>query len=195
MVHDDPMTIRRALAVLLTDEEPATVSDVQTGYLAVVDEAWKVLELVNSWVFHAEAKLGVTLAYLGALFAGLIAMVSSFLSPSNTILGLTGAAVALLLIGVVCAAIGILPRFKHSPTGDSRIYYRDIAALSSSDRYLERFKSAVASENVLMHLTQQIHAVSRVAERKFLWAHRAVMFGVASLLTTGLVAFGLLIGW
>ncbi|MGP9615188.1 Pycsar system effector family protein [Brachybacterium sp. AOP42-B2-9] len=161
-----------------------------------VAEAWRVLGLVNGWVVHAEAKLGVSLALMGALFAGLIAMAASFNQPSATILALEAVAVVFLVAGVVCASIGILPSYGKSEAGNNPIYYRDIDALDNAKIYAQRFEVATTDpDSVLPHLTQQIYAVSKTAVRKYHWAHRGILLGVLALLSTGLVGTGLLLGW
>lgn len=189
------MSIRRALCGFLAVERPVEIRDGVPLEPNQVDDAWKVLDLVNGWVTHAEAKLGVTLAYLGALFAGLIAMVASFKVPSGLILLLTVVAAVLLLLGVVCAASGLLPQFKKSPDGRSAIYYRDIAALSSPKKYDERFRISASGKALLPQLTNQIFWISRVAVRKYQWLTASIILGVASLIATGVVGFGLLMGW
>lgn len=155
-----------------------------------------MLGLVNGWVVHAEAKLGVSLALMGALFAGLITMAASFNQPSVTILVLETVAALFLVAGVVCASIGILPRFGSSPKGDNPIYYTDIAGVLCAQDYADRFSAATSSEGALLpYLTQQIHAVGGTAKRKYDWAHRAIKLGILALLSTGVVGIGLLLGW
>lgn len=155
-----------------------------------------MLGLVNGWVVHAEAKLGASLALMGALFAGLITMAASFHQPSVIILALEAVAALFLVAGVVCASVGILPRFGSSPKGDNPIYYTDIAGMNDADVYAAQFATATSSEEALLpHLTQQIYAVGGTAKRKYDWAHRAIRLGILALSSTGVVGIGLLLGW
>ena len=190
---DGHMSIRRAVVRLLAVEEPV-VREVPASAPSQVEEAWRVLDLVNGWVFHAEAKLGVTLAYLGALFAGLIAMLASFKQPSGLILWITAVAVVFLLGGVVFAALGLLPRFGKSKEGRNITYYRDIEGMEYGE-YEHAFRTSVVGDGLLPYLTQQIRAISGVAVRKYWYVHTAIIFGVLALITTGVVGLGLLLGW
>lgn len=191
---DGRMALRRVITALLGDA-PAPPQQVQGGDGDRLGAAWRTLDLVNTWVVHAEAKLGVTLAYLGALFAGLVAMSSSYKSPSCVILGLTALAVVLLFVGVFFAALGILPRFKKSPDGVSAIYYSDIAVLESPAEYVRRFDSVVCANDLERHVLEQAYWNSRVAVKKFACAHRSIRFGVLALGVTGFIGLGLLLGW
>lgn len=190
---DERMSIRRAVLGLLGVEEPVVRETAPTSPNQV-EEAWRVLNLVNSWVFHAEAKLGVTLAYLGALFAGLIAMLASFEQPSGVILGISVVAVLFLVTGVVFAAGGLLPRFGKSKEGRNISYYKDISGMEYGE-YERTFRTSVVGDGILPYLTQQIRAISEVAVRKYWFAHAAITCGVLALIAAGVVGFGLLMGW
>lgn len=217
VVRDDlTMGFRGVLSTFRQRREPVPALPAPHAVppLNKVEEAWRVLDLVNGWVIHAEAKLGVTFAFLGALFAGLIAMAASFKQPSATILWLEFSAVALLVIAVTCASVGLLPQFKSSwkepeqkrklskeekrrahRRNANPLYYRDISEFEQGD-YLEDLPKALdRHEVVLKHLSQQIYAISGVATRKFKWSHRAIVWGVLSLLMTGVVGMALLLGW
>jgi len=193
------MRFRGILPTLRQLRTPEVVPELTTAAPATpnrVEEAWRVLGLVNGWVVHAEAKLGVSLALMGALFAGLITMAASFNQPSAIILTLETVAAVFLVAGVVCASIGILPRFGSSPKGNNPIYYTDIAGVKDAETYAQQFATATKDEEALLpHLTQQIYAVGGTAKRKYDWAHRAIKLGILALLSTGVVGIGLLLGW
>lgn len=193
------MRFRGIISTLRQLRTPTVVPELPAPTLSTpnrVEEAWRVLGLVNGWVVHAEAKLGVSLALMGALLAGLITMAASFNQPSATILAMEAAAALFLVAGVVCASIGILPRFGSSPRGDNSIYYKDIAEVDDAVVYAHHFHDATLSEESLLpHLTQQIHAVAGACKRKYDWAHRGIGFGILALLSTAMVGIGLLLGW
>ena len=198
MGDDEHMRFRGALPTLRQLRTPVVVPEQPAAKATLdrVEEAWRVLGLVNGWVVHAEAKLGVSLALMGALFAGLITMAATFNQPSAIILLLETVAALFLVAGVVCASIGILPRFRSSPMGDNPIYYTDIAGMSDEDVYAVQFATATSREEALLpHLTQQIYAVGGSAKRKYDWADRGIRLGILALLSTGVVGIGLLLGW
>ena len=72
----------------------------------------------------------------------------------------------LLAASIFLSAIVYVPR--NPRTGESLIYFEDIAALSVAE-FSERSKGMNAEE-IERQLLQQVHAVSRVASAKMKWA-------------------------
>ncbi|MBM7780534.1 Pycsar system effector family protein [Arthrobacter tumbae] len=167
---------------------------------AAAQESWNLLTLVNEWVKHAEAKLGVIFAFLGVLAAGLIVLVLEAERPSFLLLSLEGVAGLFLLLAAFCASAGLLPQYSHQPCAGqlNPLYYSDIAHhyTGKEDDYLLHLSATVNDPQLLVkHLAQQVLANAKVAQRKYLWANRAILMGFAALIGTLAVAIGVLLCW
>lgn len=163
-------------------------------------EAWGVLTNVNEWVKHAETKLGVVLAFLGVLAAGLITLVIEVGRGSTLMLALEGVSGLLLLLAAGCASLGLLPQFAHEPDHDklNPLYYGDIRRhfAGKPEEYAAHIREALSSPpTVTDHLARQIVANSEVAVRKYTWANRAILLGFLSLLSTVAVVVGQALCW
>lgn len=167
---------------------------------AVVAEAWNVLSNVNEWVKHAETKLGVVLAFLGVLAAGLITLVIEVGRPSLLMLVVEWVAGALLLLAVGFASVGLLPQFAHEPDEAklNPLYYGDVRRYFASkpEEYAAHLTGALSSAaTTAEHLARQIVANSGVAVRKYTWANRAILLGLLALVATLVVVTGLVLCW
>ena len=167
---------------------------------ATVTEAWNVLTNVNEWVKHAETKLGVVLAFLGVLAAGMVALVIEVGRGSTVMMVVEGVSGLLLLLAAGCASLGLLPQFHHEPdqTKLNPLYYGDVHRHfpGQPDQYAAHLRGALAEpKTVTEHLARQIVANSGVAVRKYTWANRAIFLGFLSLLGTVAVVVGLVLCW
>ncbi|WP_353082497.1 MULTISPECIES: Pycsar system effector family protein [Tessaracoccus] len=163
-------------------------------------EAWGVLTNVNEWVKHAETKLGVVLAFLGVLAAGLITLVIEVGRGSALMLALEGVSGLLLLLATGCASLGLLPQFAHEPDHAklNPLYYGDIRRhfAGKPEEYAAHLREALSSPPAVTdHLARQIVANSEVAVRKYTWANRAIFLGFLSLLSTVAVVVGQALCW
>ncbi len=160
------------------------------------EDAWAALLLVNDWIKHAEAKLGVVLALVGVLAAGLIALVTVVEIPSGLLLTFALIAALLITASAVCATIGLLPKFRAQKDGSdlNPLFYADVAKHFAEREpvYVQNFKALLADHDALVfQLARQVWANSAVAARKYRWANRATLIGAAALLAalaTGVVA-------
>lgn len=167
---------------------------------AIVTEAWSVLSNVNEWVKHAENKLGVVLAFLGVLAAGLITLVIEVGQPSILMVVLEGVAGGLLLLAVGSASVGLLPQFAHEPDEAklNPLYYGDIRRYFACkpEDYAPHLTGALSNAaTTTEHLARQIVANSGVAVRKYTWANRAILLGLLALVATLVVVTGLVLCW
>lgn len=167
---------------------------------AMATEAWSVLSNVNEWVKHAETKLGVVLAFLGVLAAGLITLVIEVGQPSILMMVVEGVAGGLLLLAVGFASVGLLPQFAHEPDEAklNPLYYGDVRRYFASkpEEYAAHLTGALSSAaTTTEHLARQIVANSGVAVRKYTWANRAILLGLLALVATLVVVTGLVLCW
>lgn len=186
------------------EDEPRTVHhpvrDPDTEGCEAIQSAWALLGLVNDWVRHAEAKLGVVLAFLGALSAGLVALVIEIGHPSLTMALIEVTAAVLLMLSVGSAGSALLP--QHAPqdqrTRANPLYYGDIRAHYSSDEaaYLAELKSTLTNRSALVELIgRQVLANSAVAHRKFARANSAILLGLTASIAITVVGVGASLDW
>lgn len=157
-----------------------------TGDFGDTDEAWKVLELVNGWVKHAEAKGGLALATSGVLAGLFVSLISDLAAPSWLLtLMLILAGVSVLSAGVL-GAVAVVPRtWKRSPPTGA-IYYDHIARaypngsamqVKGVEDFKERFAEVTGDKSALFEdLATQVWANSHVAAAKYKWSNLAVVF-------------------
>ncbi|MGH3854678.1 MAG: Pycsar system effector family protein [Pseudonocardiaceae bacterium] len=159
------------------------------------DQAWKALSLVNDWVKHAEAKLGVILAATGVSGGVLFNLVKDRGHPSwlfDVVATVCGVAV---LVAGGCAMIGLYPvvRFRRKSVDDAvnPLFFHDVAGAYKGDApsYSSVLHTLTTNrEDLVRHLGQQIHANATIAQRKYRWANRAIRALLVDLLALAAVA-------
>lgn len=176
-------------------ETPPTEDDVPLEPHTV----WSVFVNVNEWVKHAETKLGVVLAFLGVLAAGLITLVIEVGRPSIPMLWIEALTGAFLLLAAGAATLGLLPQFAHErdESKANPLYYGDVHRhLGGQEDYADHLRATLRDEDrVVNELARQIVANSAVAVRKYTWANRAIFLGFLSFLGTMAVVAGLVLCW
>lgn len=166
------------------------------------DQAWKALSLVNDWVKHAEAKLGVTLAATGVSGGVLFNLVKD---RGDTTWAFNVAAVvccvAVLAAGA-CAMLGLYPvvrlRQKAADEAVNPLFFHDVATAYKGDApsYGAVLHTLTTSpDDLVRHLGQQVHANATVAQRKYRWANRAIRALLLDLLALGAVATIIALKW
>lgn len=164
------------------------------------DHAWKLLELVNSWIRQADTKAAAALTGAGLIGGTLYNLVHG-LDPQALTLPIDIAAVvcaASAAGAAAAAATALLPRLtlprsrRSGPPIEqvSPLYFRHISAHHADpDEYravvgaLLRDRSALADE-----VAGQVWVNSRIANRKYVWANRAIVGFLTALGTLGLLA-------
>lgn len=163
------------------------------------EDYWRMLSMVNGWIQHADAKIGVALAFVGAEVASAVALFASSgpLSLSSTV-ALSSTAV-LVLGAVVSGAAGLIPRLsqpgrrRSARRGGNILYFGDIAATYPGVRqaraFARDFQALLSSDDGLKaSLASQIQINSGIAYEKFRWANLAVI--CTFLAGLALMAFG-----
>jgi len=159
------------------------------------DQAWKALSLVNDWVKHAEAKLGVILAATGVSGGILFNLVKNRGGASVAFdVAAVFCAVSVLAAGA-CAMIGLYPRvrLRRKTTDDAvnPLFFHDVARAYKGDapRYAAVLHTLTTNpDDLVRHLGQQIHANATVAQRKYRWANRAIRALLLGILALGALA-------
>lgn len=144
------------------------------------EQAWKILELINSWIRHSDAKAGVTLAFVGALAAILYNLVSDFSSRTAIFDVLVIIACALLTIaGVLCGAT-LVPRTEidtDESSAPNLLFFASIHERYSGKRDEYRKDLAFLTtdhERLHAEISDQVHANANIASVKSRHAKRAI---------------------
>jgi hypothetical protein len=166
------------------------------------DQAWKALSLVNDWVKHAEAKLGVVLAATGVSGGVLFNLVRDRGHTSHAFNIAAVVCCAAVLAAGVCAMIGLYPVVRlHRRTADEAVnplFFHDIARAYKGDApsYGAVLHTLTTNpDDLVRHLGQQVHANASVAQRKYRWANRAIQALLLDLLALGVVATIIALKW
>jgi hypothetical protein len=158
----------------------------------VVEDAWRVLGIVNEWVRHAEAKAGLCLAGAGFVGGALFQLVSDSDRRDDRLVQALAATCALWVCAAcLFAGLSLWPRLRDRATPASAIYFDHIARQHPRDgrAYVERLRTSLAEpDRVMTEVATQIWANARVARRKFRWAGLALLTMLLALATLGATA-------
>jgi pycsar effector protein len=159
------------------------------------EQAWKALALVNDWLKHAEAKLGVALTATAASGTVLYNLVKGR-GDANTVFDAVAVVCAVSVVAAgACSMIGLYPRVKlHQRVTDDTVnplFFHDVARAYKGDApsYSAVLHTLTTNpDDLIRHLGQQIHANATVAQRKYRWANRAVRALILGLLAIAVLA-------
>lgn len=191
----------RAIWSASTPTTPPVISSSDTPpSKAEPADAWQLLAMVNDWVKHGETKLGVVAAFLGVLAAGLISLSLAAPHPSCLMLTLDGLAGVGLLTAVGCACIGLLPRHSTQSRASEAnlLYFGDVSThyRTNAHGYTTDVARLLGSSHDLVgQISRQVVANSAVAQRKFVWANRAILLGLVATVLPAAVAVGQVLSW
>lgn len=148
------------------------------------DQAQWILGLNLAWISSADSKVGAVTAIDLAMFSALgFALGSTKLStrscPELLAVGFT---VLFLLIALFCCAMAMSPR--TSGPANSFIFFSHIARRKREQYHLD-FASAT-DEELMADLLAQVHRNAEIADRKFYWVKRGVMFSFAASIPWGI---------
>lgn len=160
------------------------------------EHAWRALTLVNDWLRHAEAKLGVSLGVAGVSGGVLFSLVQD---RTRTVTFDVAAVICTLgiLIAGVCAVVGLYPvlgqdrRMPKPEDAVNPLFFHDIARAYREDApsYGAVLHTLTTSpDDLVRHIAQQVHANAVVAQRKYRWANWSMRAVFVTLLALGGVA-------
>lgn len=165
-----------------------------------IDEAWRVLGLVNDWLKHAEAKAGLALATAGVLGGLLYNLVTGLSNPPWWITAPMVFSVVFIFIGGVCGALAVVPQLRRKEPPTSKIYYDHISrayprACKNHQSKLPDFQKAFAKvtdgkEAIFDELSAQVWVNAHVTSGKYKWSTWAIVFVIASAIGVALTAIG-----
>lgn len=147
-----------------------------------------VFERHLGWIAAAEVKVGVLVALDTGMLGGLGAAFSAADVKTRTYWAVvfTMTAAILLAIGLICAAMAVLPRVTGP--AQSLLFFGRIGPRAEAD-YVSDFKSA-SVEQLLDDWTAQIHRNAQIACAKFkhvrlgmIWSFMAILPWFAAIVT------------
>lgn len=179
------------------------------------DQAWKALSITNEWVRHADTKVGVTLAFVGATGTILYNLVKN-LQDWGWLLG--GVAITCAIALFAAAAAGFMalfprttphipkrnstetkeagaPKDENSPVDEEAVnllFYGDIVHKYGDTRptFVDVFRTLTNDKDRLTgHIAHQIHVNAHIATTKFRWTNRAIKAEVFAVGALAFVAF------
>lgn len=172
--------------------------------VAEPDHAWKVLSITNDWIRHADAKCGVTLAFVGVTGTTLFNLVKDETAWSPLLNTAVIAGIAALMAAVVSAGLALFPRtatrenrkkfwsrregetsISSSPTSEKSaqqdqinlLFFGHIVSHYKDDgpSYHEVLTLITKDkERLTNQIAAQIHENSHVAVLKFKYVNRAI---------------------
>lgn len=157
------------------------------------DQAWKVLSVTNDWIRHADAKTGVTLAFVGAT-TGLTYSLVQGLASWSLLLVICAVVLVVALFGAAAYCwLALFPRVgsRRRAAGPTRpqslIYFGSIASAYAEDAAIYRTALADLTANATAlteQVADQVGINANIARAKFEYSQRAIMleFIAASLL-------------
>lgn len=158
------------------------------------DQAWRVLNLVNEWIRHAETKATGVLAAAG-VGAGVLATVltTAKAAPLYLIASAVVTGIALLLSGIF-ATWCLRPKLWSTGPSTSRIYFDHIArgypaAGSGLTRYVNELTSLTTDPAAMIHeVASQVWENARIASAKHMEASWGLAFVLLAYLALAITA-------
>lgn len=155
---------------------------------ADVEQAWKILALVNEWIRHSEAKTAATLAASGVTGGLLFSLFRAFQSPTIWQIVCVSIGAAAAVTAFVCSAASLRPRLSWKKQQDTTthgnnttrfnpLFFQDVAHGFKGDHvaYVEKLLQVTGDcKQLFEQVCHQIVANSSVASRKFSWNNRAL---------------------
>lgn len=153
------------------------------------DHAWKVLSTTNEWIRHADAKTGVTLAFVGVTGTTLFNLARSEEQWSFLFNIAVFACLGTLVTAIVCGGFALFPRTKTRKEGTAEdqinlLFFGHVTAHYKNDgpSYQEVLRLITTDKDRLTNqIASQIHENSHVAVLKFKYVNRAIQAELAAL--------------
>jgi hypothetical protein len=166
-----------------------------TADRAQPDHAWKTLSIVNDWIRHADAKIAVTLAFVGVTSGLLFNLTRTITRWNGLLVVFTVIALLALIAAVGCATIALAPRSRPpiDSTSESAnpLFFGDIHRhfRSQAARYRSTLQALTADDDELTaRIADQIRVNSRIATIKFRFTNRAIWLEVIAAVAVAAVA-------
>lgn len=150
------------------------------------DFAWHTHEYINEYIRFADGKAGFVFTWASAFMGGLYS--TGFHSGINcsAIGALRLLGILLLLVGIVCGFLAIIPNLTRTKSSGF-VFWQRILAHGSAEKYAIQFKASDI-ESLETELATHLYELSSVAEKKYRRIAMSIWCTLAgSLLSTVLV--------
>jgi Family of unknown function (DUF5706) len=164
--------------------------------LEIPNRAWKIHDVINARIEHADVKAGAVLAACGITSAALIAITTKPGDRDALLQVFAAASGAFVLMAAAFSCGTLWPRRLRRKVPESILYFDHIARRSpaAAEEYEDELRAILADpEAMTREIIKQIWTTSRVASKKYDFLDRAMMclFGALVTLGTAAVIFAL----
>lgn len=153
--------------------------------------AWKIFDVVNARIEHADAKAGAILAACGVISAALLGIVTKSGERDILLQVFAAASGAFVLMAATFSCGALWPRRLRRGAPESMLYFDHIARrpTAAAGKYEHELRMTLANpEAITTEIIRQVWATSRVAARKYDFLDNAMRCLVGSLLALGTTA-------
>lgn len=174
-----------------------------------VEQGWQALAVMNEWVRHADAKIGVTLAFVGATAAILVTLVTEIDSWTCARVVGASAATAATIWAIACSVLALFPRVvpsrhRERPSTSAQeetvnlLFFGDVHRHYSGRNitYREVFGLLTADpRRMLEQIADQVHVNGVIATLKYKWTNRAIVAEIVAVALIALFALAVGMNW
>jgi hypothetical protein len=157
----------------------------------IPSRAWKIFDVINARIEHADVKAGAILAACGVISAALIAITTRPGDRDILLQVFAAASGAFVLMAAAFSCGALWPRRLRRKIPESIVYFDHIAGRSRAapEEYEDELRTVLADpEAMTKEIIRQIWATSRVAARKYDFLDHAMRCLFGGLMTLGAAA-------
>ena len=155
------------------------------------DDAYRILELINSWINNVDTKISFALAYaavlIGVVFysAGTVpAAIQIYLDADQRYFGMIFSMMLVIclyissLLSIIMLLRAMIGRTKNISGKSSMLFFGTIAKMKMSDYQSEIM--GMDDEALIKDLTEQIHTNAIICSKKFKYYNYGICFLLAA---------------
>jgi len=158
------------------------------------DDAYRTLELVNTWISNMDTKVSFALALIGVLvgiiFSAGLPNAFSRVKEVSQVSDINGGDIIAVImvctlyiisfISILYFMLAIKARVKNLNNAPSIFFFDSIGKMEVQD-YMDKVKS-MSEEDIIKDLEEQIHTNSRICSKKADYYNKGVRFLVATII-------------
>jgi hypothetical protein len=159
------------------------------------ENLWKTFEAINEFIRFADTKAVAILAIDGVIagfYFSNIETIQTLLQQRPIVLVLLLMSIGFVLISSGFSTYCIVPRLKMNKS-NCLIFFCDIANYPTADAYKKAIENEMSDKEIEKHLTDQIWANSKIANKKYYAVTVSVIVFVALVVSS--VLFVLVASW
>lgn len=163
----------------------------ETGAASLPDRAWKVFDVVNTRIEHADIKAAAILGACGVAATAVIALMTSRNGRGIVLTSAAAATGVFILAAATFSCWALWPRRLRNASPESLLYFDHIARRpgSSPASYEDELRVLLTDpETLCCEVIKQVWATSHVAARKYDFIDRAMICLFGALVTLAATA-------